>query len=113
MKFSWYTSDTRKSISAVKPIYLLIPKKFGGGYIEEKDYKCDGILGGKNVFGLIAEWNVPNEKLLEIKDKEKLGYEIYLDESDYFCDYAVKVVENSNLVYEDVEESWVEAIKNN
>lgn len=61
-KFSWCTSDTRKSIPSVidayegapGTVYLLNP--FGKPYRED-DYKGYGEFGSRDVFELVAEWN--------------------------------------------------------
>ena len=61
-KFSWCTSDTRKSIPCVEDaykgapdtVYLLNP--FGKPYKEDA-YSGDGQFGGRDVFELVAEWN--------------------------------------------------------
>lgn len=61
-KFSWCTSDTRKSIPCVDgayegapdTVYLLNP--FGTPYKEEA-YSGYGKFGGRDVFELVVEWN--------------------------------------------------------
>lgn len=61
--FSWYASDTGNLITDTA--YVLIPKAFGGGYIEEHNYKGDGVFGNQNIYELIADWN---KEALTIKD---------------------------------------------
>lgn len=65
MFYSWYASDTQKPVSS--SAYVLIPQKFGGGYIEEHNYKGDGIFGGQNIYELVADWN--KDALSEKNDK--------------------------------------------
>lgn len=62
--FSWCTSDTRKSIAVdmngypdcPKKVYLLNP--FGDPYVENS-YDGYGEFGGRDVYALVAQWNLP------------------------------------------------------
>ena len=62
--FSWIYSDTGKQMldGVYKKSYLLVPppyqKKYGK-YIEEECYDGYGIMGGFDVYNLVAEWNFP------------------------------------------------------
>jgi len=68
--FSWIFSDTDKPLELGGEGYLLIPEEYGGGYIHETNYGCDGIFGGQNVFELEKEWN-KNGKTYPIKITQK------------------------------------------
>ena len=61
--FSWCFCDTTKTMKCAKRLavgkkgYLLIPKDFGSGHIEETHYGGYGIFGRQDVYDLVAIWN--------------------------------------------------------
>ena len=59
-QFSWMDCvDRDRQILDDVPmeVYLLKPKEFGGGHIEESCYDGYGHFGGQDVFELVAAWN--------------------------------------------------------
>lgn len=113
--FSLKTSDTDRSISntysnrGTFTVYLLTPF---GAKIKEDDYEGYGMFGGYDVYHLLALWNCREECEEKIKtiNKEDITDElrnigIDLAFSDNPVKYPIKIVENSNLNYEDVSES--------
>lgn len=80
--FSFMTADTNKSITNVHsrygalPVAVLIPKEYGGGYIEERSYDGYGEFGGCDVYDLIADWNY---RYINIPDLKKPLREEFTD----------------------------------
>ena len=58
-QFSWLDCITEEQIidNKVRDVYVLIPKKFGGGHIRETCYDGYGHFGRHDIFDLIADWN--------------------------------------------------------
>lgn len=58
-QFSWLDCKTGEQVvdNKRRKVYLLIPKEFGGGHIEENCYDGYGHFGGKDVYDLVADWN--------------------------------------------------------
>ena len=58
-QFSWLDCKTGKQIvdNKYKKVYLLVPRVFGGGHIEESCYDGYGRFGGQDVYDLVADWN--------------------------------------------------------
>lgn len=129
--FSWKTCDTNKQVRVGKqrPVYLLIPKEFGGGHIMESCYDGYGRFGDKDVYELVVDWH---EKYIleqginvvfagESEDDKnyirnyfagKKGYEkrvvgVYLactDKRNSIIPYPIKISYRKTAVYEN--ESW-------
>ena len=102
--FSWKTSDTDKSISnkysieGALPVYVLIPKEFGGGYIEENNYEGYGIFGGKDIYALVARWNKPELCNGDDDHDRSIGINIACyDEDNAKLKYPIKITENVML----------------
>lgn len=56
--FSWLDCKTGKQIKiSARPVYVLIPKQYGGGHIIEPYYDGYGHFGGYDIFDLVARWN--------------------------------------------------------
>ena len=61
--FSWNDCTVkgrgkRKTIMlGTGPVYVLIPKEFGGGHIIEHYYDGYGDFGGHDIYDLVADWN--------------------------------------------------------
>lgn len=106
--FSWITSDTNKSISnaytkrGALPVYLLIPKEFGGGAIYEDDYEGYGEFGGEDAYDLLAQWNAPEKCTGDVEHDRLVGIDLaYGDEP---VKYPLKFVE-TEVPYETVQAS--------
>ncbi len=58
-QFSWLDCKTGEQVldGVRRKVYVLVPKEFGGGHIEEKCYDGYGRFGGKDVYDLVADWN--------------------------------------------------------
>lgn len=109
--FSWNTSDTNKSISnkySIKgalPVYIPIPKEFGGGYIKENNYEGYGEFGGKDIYALVARWNKPELCCGNDDEDREIGIRIACyDEDNAKLKYPIKITEYPCL-YEDAEPS--------
>ena len=72
-QFSWLDCKTGKQIvdCAVRDVYVLIPKAFGGGHIKETCYDGYGNFGGHDIYDLVADWN--KQMIPEIIRKSRLG----------------------------------------
>lgn len=106
--FSWMTCDTDKSISnrysdrGTFPVYVLIPKEFGGGHIEECDYDGYGEFGGRDVYALVANWNMPELCCGNDEIDRHVGIDLACyDEDNASLKYPIKIAESSDAVYED------------
>ena len=105
--FSWKTSDTDRSICNIYsrretfPVYVLIPKEFGGGYIEERHYEGYGIFGGRDMYALVAQWNYPERckdssgNWLPDEEVRDLGIGIACDDAQNAAlKFPIKIAEN-------------------
>lgn len=104
--FSWCTADTRKSISfemrgyedPPQKVYLLNP--FGMPY-EETNYEGYGVIGGVDVYAMVAKWNAP-EKCTDSNGDwypddilRLIGINLACDDSDHVqLKYPIKIVEH-------------------
>ena len=110
-------------------MYVLIPKEFGGGHIEETCYDGYGNFGGKDIYELVVDWNkdfIPEVIRLKeagqwvcgmcgIKnmrdyyetgkcnwDKRDIGIEMACyDEDNRRLPYPIKITHDKNAVYEE------------
>ena len=77
--FSWLDCVTQKAIRMGEKAYVLVPKEFGGGVIEESSYDCYGRFGGHDIYDLVADWNKESvtsaalRGIPDTKDLEKYG----------------------------------------
>lgn len=58
-QFSWLDCKTGEQVLVGfgRSSYLLVPREFGGGHIEEGWYDGYGHFCGRDVYDLVAEWN--------------------------------------------------------
>lgn len=76
-QFSWLDCITQKQIVDNKreDVYVLVPKEFGGGHIEEKYYDGYGHFGGHDIYDLVVDWNVPYiDQILKEKTEFRSGW---------------------------------------
>ena len=71
--FSWLDCVTQKAIRMGEKCYVLVPKEFGGGVIEENSYDCYGRFGLYDIYDLVADWN--KESVTSAALREKPGLE--------------------------------------
>ena len=94
--FSWITCDTgrsicnRYSIRKTFPVYVLIPKEFGGGCLKENNYEGYGVFGGADIYSLFAYWNTGSHDrhvgiVLYHEHPEKVKYPIKI--AEHRCTY--------------------------
>lgn len=57
--FSWLDCRTGEQIriGSARKVYVLLPKEFGGGHIEETRYDGQGNFGSHDIYELVADWN--------------------------------------------------------
>ena len=123
--FSWLDCVTDEQISCTKPkdVYVLIPKKFGGGHIKESFYDGYGIFGGHDIYELVVDWNKdyleeyrkhktfkctwlqeqPSvESAFENMEKRDIGISIACyDEDQAKIKYPIKITHDEKATYED------------
>lgn len=59
-QFSWLDcKDPKRQIldNVFEDVYVLIPKEFGGGHIEESYYDGYGNFCGQDIYELVVDWN--------------------------------------------------------
>lgn len=136
-QFSWLDCQTGDQIldDYKRTSYLLVPRDFGGGHIEEPCYDGYGNFGGNDVYDLVADWNkemIPEivrrirkgswvctkeesdcEKLMAFYndepyscDKRWLGILMACyDEDNASLEYPIKITYDPNAVYENCKPS--------
>jgi hypothetical protein len=106
--FSWKTADTNESIPVVGneerevfTVYLLCPD---GTKLKEDAYEGYGIFNGEDVYQLFAQWNCPELCEGNVKTDRDIGIDF---EAKYpeKIKYPIKIVENPNLDYDEVQPS--------
>lgn len=107
-QFSWLDcKDGSQVLDDVwEDVYLLIPKDFGGGHIEEHFYDGYGRFGGRDVYALVAQWNCPDCCINEDEADRFVGIQIACyDEQNEKLRYPIKITHDPNAVYEDCKPS--------
>lgn len=111
--FSWKTCDTKRSISnayssrGTFKVYVLIPEKFGGGYIEESNYEGYGVFGGQDIYALIAKWNAPEKCVGDVMKDRLVGINLACyDEDNAKLKYPIKIAKHP-IKYEEANISLV------
>ena len=58
-QFSWLDCKTGEQVldDVFRDVYVLIPRRFGGGRIVEHCYNGYGEFGGLDIYELVATWN--------------------------------------------------------
>ena len=71
-QFSWLDCITKEQVVDGKrrKSYVLVPREFGGGHIEEKCYEGYGEFGGHDIYDLVADWNKDYLYLNESSSKD-------------------------------------------
>ena len=136
-QYSWRDCVTGKPIldDVSKTSYVLVPREFGGGHIEEYRYDGYGNFGGYDIYELVLEWNkkyIPqyvklmkagkwecepytndindlmdyyNDQPVDV-DLRDLGITLACyDEDNSRLKYPIKITYNPDVVYEECEPS--------
>lgn len=86
--FSWKTLDGQKSISNIYseygalPVVMLVPKKFGGAPIIERNYDGYGHFNGFDAYQLLCKWNRPELYTGDTETDRSVGIDIGCYEED-------------------------------
>lgn len=103
-QFSWLDCKTGEQVldDVRRDVYLLVPREFGGGHIKEECYDGYGRFGGRDAYGLVAQWNRP-EKCTGDDDADRyVGIDIACyDEQNAALKYPIKITHDPDAVYED------------
>ena len=133
-QFSWLDCVDKRPIldNVCENSYVLIPKEFGGGHIEEHCYNGYGNFGEIDIYDLIPVWNkdmipeiirraknghwtasIEEEQLLKFYNGEDidvplryLGIEMACYNTDNAqLEYPIKITHHKDAVYEDCDPS--------
>lgn len=95
-QFSWLDCITGEQVIDGRPrkSYVLVPRQFGGGHIEEGCYEGYGVFGGHDVYDLVAEWNreyigkpeKPDRSLWSQDERGDAWYEAALKRWQVMCE---------------------------
>lgn len=103
-QFSWLDCKTGEQVldNVERDVYLLVPKEFGGGHIEEHLYDGYGRFGGRDAYGLVAQWNAPDRCIGNDEADRYVGIEIACyDEQNAALRFPIKITHDPDAVYED------------
>lgn len=103
-QFSWLDCKDGSQIidNKMKDVFLLVPKKFGGGHIREICYDGYGHFCYQDVYALAARWNRPKECNGETDHDRLIGIDIACyDEDNMKLKYPIKITYDSTAIYEE------------
>ena len=107
-QFSWLDCETKEQVldNVRRNVYVLVPKEFGGGHIEELCYDGYGHFGGRDVFALVANWNCPERCVGDDSRDRHAGIDIACyDRDNAKLAFPIKITHDPNAVYEECEYS--------
>lgn len=107
-QFSWLDCKTGEQVldDVQRDVYVLVPTDFGGGHIKETLYDGYGRFGGRDVYALVAQWNVPEKCIGDDAADRCIGIDIACyDEQNASLRFPIKITHDSEAVYEDCEPS--------
>lgn len=95
-QFSWLDCVTKQQIvdNRWKKVYVLVPKEFGGGHIEENCYDGYGNFGGYDIYDLVADWN---REYLSKHPEHVFPHALH--RADWFADYVKTHPDYSERIY--------------
>lgn len=103
-QFSWLDCKTGEQVldDVERDVYLLVPKEFGGGHIEEHCYDGYGRFGGRDAYALVAQWNKPEYCCGDDEEDRGVGIDIACyDWQNEKLKYPIKITHDPDAVYED------------
>lgn len=107
-QFSWLDCKTREQVldDVERDVFVLIPQEFGGGHLKESCYDGYGHFGGRDVYALVAGWNMPESITGNDEEDRLLGIEIACyDKDNRALKYPIKITHDPLAIYEDCEPS--------
>lgn len=128
-QFSWLDCKTGEQVldDVPRKVYVLVPKEFGGGHIEETCYNGYGDFGGNDIYELVVDWNKAHldeyrkdktfegewfqkmgsvEEAFEKMEKRVIGISIACyDKDNARLAYPIKITHDPDAVYEDCKPS--------
>ncbi len=102
-QFSWLDCKTGEQVlnDVIRDVYVLVPKQFGGGHIQEGCYDGYGMFGGRDIYALVAEWNVPENCVGDDEIDRYVGIDIACyDEQNASLKFPIKITHDPQAVYE-------------
>ena len=126
-QFSWLDCVTGEQVidGLNRKSYVLVPRAFGGGHIEEDCYEGYGVFGGHDVYDLVLDWNkddiprilgmtdewvcnIDEENLRRFHEgreitceKRRLGIDLACyDDDNARLRYPIKITHDPDVVYE-------------
>ena len=78
--FTFTFAGTNKSMKYYKQVYLALPD---GTFLKEPSYDGYGIIAGKDVYGLVVDWNKDTPEAIEIIKDTIKELKAELKTSDY------------------------------
>ena len=104
-QFSWLDCKTGEQVldNIPRKVYVLVPKEFGGGHIEENCYDGYGNFGGKDIYDLVADWN--REYISKTPEHKLFSLNANVSEAEWYDNYSdlsksrEEVVEDKKFEY--------------
>lgn len=98
--FSWMSADDiTKPILIGSAAAVLIPEQFGGGFLFEENYQGYGVFGERDIYGLLTEWNQPENHANDKEARFKgISIQSFYEFGGNPIDFKIKIISLSNII---------------